>query len=468
MNMENFTNKKIAILGFGVEGQSVVDYLSTVSAKITVLDEQESAKFDIETINSCKDRGIVFKFGKIANLEGFDIVFRSPGFHPNHKLLQDAQEKGIEVTSATKLFFELCPCPIIGVTGTKGKGTTSTLIYEMLQKEGMDAYLGGNIGIPPLSFLAKLTKDSKAVLELSSFQLQDLTQSPHVAVFLMTTQEHLAPDKAEGSYQNFHADVYDYVDAKRNILKYQSASDFAILNRDYPASNESDIHTEAKIYKVSREQDVEQGCFVKEDKIVLKMHGDEEEILSTKEIALPGRHNLENVCAAIVASLCAGATMTSIIPVLKSFKGLEHRIEYVDTVRGVKYFDDSFSTTPETAIAAIEAFSEPEILILGGASKKSNFTELGKVISEAKNIKAIIGIGVEWPQIKDKIYNKKLLFIEDCKNMKEIVEKCAEVGEIGDVVLLSPACSSFDMFKNYKHRGEEFKQAVKKLTTLKN
>lgn len=460
MTKEELKDKKVAILGFGIEGQSVVDYLLSNASKITVLDEQERVKFDEITIKSYEDRGIVFKFGKIANLEGFDLIFRSPGFHPELKILQDAREKGTEVTSATKLFFDLCPCPIIGVTGTKGKGTTSTLIYEMLKKEGIDAYLGGNIGIPPLSFLEKLTLDSQVVLELSSFQLADLHKSPHIAVFLMTTSEHL----------DYHKDVYEYVEAKRNIVSFQTPSDFAVFNRDYPASNESDINTEAKIYKVSREQDLEQGCFVKNDKIVLRMHGTEEEILDIKEISLPGRHNLENICAATVAALCAGATMNSIIPVLKSFKGLEHRIEYVETVRGVRYFDDSFSTTPETAIAAIEAFTEQKVLILGGSSKNSDFTELGETISKSSTVKAIIGIGDEWVKIKEKIYGvgQQIKIVEGAENMRDVVEASAQVAEIGDVVLLSPACASFGMFQNYKHRGEEFKKEVKKLTIKEN
>lgn len=460
MNTGFLKDKNIAVLGFGIEGQSVVDFLETIPCKITVLDEREQAYFDEESLYAYKQRGMEFKFGKIANLEGFDLVFRSPGFHVELKMLQETREKGTKITSATKLFFDLCPCPIIGVTGTKGKGTTSTLIYEMLKKEEYDAYLGGNIGIPPLSFLHKLTKDSKVVLELSSFQLADLHNSPHVAVLLMTTSEHL----------DYHTDVNEYIEAKRNILRYQISTDFAVINKDYPASNESDITTDAFVYKVSREQEVEQGCFVKNDSIVLKMHGTEEEILDTKEIALPGRHNLENVCAAIVAALCAGATLKSIIPVAKSFRGLEHRIEYVATIKGVRYFDDSFSTTPETAIAAIEAFTEPKILILGGSTKNSDFTELGNVISKSNSIKAIIGIGDEWVKIKEHIRGKgpQIKIIEGAESMQDVVGAASEVGEIGDVVLLSPACASFGMFRNYKERGDQFKQEVQKLTMLKN
>ncbi|MEX2012870.1 MAG: UDP-N-acetylmuramoyl-L-alanine--D-glutamate ligase, partial [Candidatus Levyibacteriota bacterium] len=347
-------------------------------------------------------------------------------------------------------------------TGTKGKGTTSSLIYEMLKADGKGVYLGGNIGVAPLSFLEKLKPDSIVVLELSSFQLQDLTKSPHVAVMLMTTQEHLAPDRVEGSDQNFHTDIEDYISSKRNIFKFQTASDFAILNRDYPASRESDVHTQGKVFYVSFHDEVGEGCVVENGKIVLKKDGKATEIIDVEEILLPGRHNLENVCAAVMAATLAGVSKKSIVKVLKTFKGLEHRLELVGNVKGVRYYDDSFSTTPETAIAAIEAFSDPEILILGGASKGSKFTELGKVISEAKNIKAIIGIGIEWPKIKSEILNSKseIAIIEGAKDMETIVKAASKIAEFGDVVLLSPACSSFDMFENYKVRGEKFKREV--------
>ncbi len=428
--MEKFEGKKIAILGNGVEGQSILKFLPK-EASITVFDEKDK---------------------EFPDLTGFEIIFRSPGVKPTHPRIVEAKDKGIEITSATKVFFDLCPCEIVGVTGTKGKGTTSTLIYEMLKKEGFYAFLGGNIGTPGLDFLNDLKSDSKVVLELSSFQLIDLEKSPHVGVMLMTTSEHL----------DYHEDVYEYIEAKRNIFRYQNENDFAVVNRDYPASNESDIHSIGKVYRVSREQGVDQGCFIKDEAIYLKMGNRDEEVIKTKELALRGKHNWENAQAAVIAALCAGATMKSIVPVLKSFKGLEHRIEHVATVRGVSYFDDSFSTTPETAIAAIEAFEEPKILILGGSSKNSDFSELGKIIGESTSIKAIIGIGAEWPQIKSAISYKlsAISFIEGCKNMEEIVQKCAEMGEIGDVVLLSPACASFDMFTSYKDRGEQFKKEV--------
>lgn len=452
MKLEDLKNKKIAVLGIGVEGNALIEFLRGKVKSITVLDEKEQ-----EEANSPQSNSVTVIAGPDAfkNLSSYDVIFRSPGIKRSLKALEDAEKDGKIITSQTQLFFDLCPCEITGITGTKGKGTTSSLIYEMLKEEGYGAYLGGNIGTPPISFLEKLTPESKVVLEMSSFQLQDLRSSPHVSVMLMTTSEHL----------DYHKDVYEYIDAKRNIFRFQKENDYAIVNKDYPASNESDIETVGKVYKVSRDQEVEQGCFVRDGAVYVKMTEHEEKVIDTKDILLPGKHNLENVCAAVCAAIFSGAKMKSIIKVLKTFKGLEHRLELVKTVKGVKYYDDSFSTTPETAIAAIEAFSVPEILILGGSSKNSDFTDLGKTIDEAQNIKAIIGIGVEWERIKERIKNQEFRskIYEGYKNMHEVVAKASELATLGDVVLLSPACASFGMFKNYKDRGNQFKEYVNML-----
>ena len=433
--IQKFQGKKIAVVGLGVEGLSSVQYLRKHGAKITELDKKQGEKY-------------------LDKLNKFDLIVRSPGVKLSELINNHSSLIISKITSQTKLFFDMCPCPIIGVTGTKGKGTTASLIYEMLKKDDQDVYLGGNIGKPPFEFLDKLATHSIVVLELSSFQLQDLTKSPHIAVMLMTTSEHL----------DYHKDTKEYVDAKRNILSYQSSQDFAIVNRDYPASNESDIYTDGKVYYVSRERSGRDGCYVEDGSIWLQKEGRKTKITANSQVKIPGGHNLENACAAIMAADLAGVSKENMVSVLKSFKGLEHRLELVRDVRGVKYYDDSFSTTPETAIAAIEAFKNPEILILGGSSKNSDFTELGKVISSHDNIKAIIGIGKEWPKIKSRIKNSELrILIEGAGNMQKIVQAAAKIAKKGDVVLLSPACASFDMFQNYKDRGEQFKREVENL-----
>ncbi len=451
-------NKRVAILGFGVEGESSVRFLLEKRAKVTVIDVRSREKFEEEKLSELEKQGVEFIFDSYPkDFSEFDLVVRSPGISPLSAVVEKIKGQNIEVTSATKLFFDLAPCPIIGITGTKGKGTTSTLIYEMLKKSGKDAYLGGNIGVPALNFVNQLKSDSVAVLELSSFQLQDLTKSPQIAVFLMVTSEHL----------DYHRDINEYVDAKRNILRFQKESDSAVINRDYPASNESDTYTEGHVYFVSRERESERGCYVKDGIMMIEMEegGEAQKVIAVKDILLPGKHNWENACSAAMAAYLSGVSIKDIASVLREFKGLEHRLELVRIVNGVRYYDDSFSTTPETAEAAIEAFEDPEILILGGSSKNSNFEELGKTIRNAKNIKAIIGIGDEWPQIKAEIGNLPTAhIIEGAVNMEQIVKAAKVVGEIGDVVILTPACASFDMFKNYKDRGEQFKREVNNLS----
>ncbi|HWY79198.1 MAG TPA: UDP-N-acetylmuramoyl-L-alanine--D-glutamate ligase [Candidatus Sulfotelmatobacter sp.] len=450
----DWRNKKVAILGFGVEGLSSLLFLKKNGASVWILDRKQKDSLDHNLVTQAEELEAEFIFGKkyLENLTDYDIIIRSPGVRRTLPELLVAQHQGIVVTSQTKIFFDLCPCPIIGITGTKGKGTTATLIYEMLKEAGKDAYLGGNIGIPPFAFLDKLQPSSIVVLELSSFQLQDLTRSPHIGVMLMVTSEHL----------DHHSDHAEYVDAKRNLLRFQTQDDFAIVNRDYPASNESDVETNSKVFYISSERETENGCYALYGKIFVRKNSNDDEIIKTSEIALPGKHNLENVCAAVMAARLAGVSTNHIVKILKEFVGLPHRLELVAEINGVKYYDDSFSTTPETAIAAIGSFDQPKILILGGSSKGSDFIELGKVIRESDSIKAIIGIGNEWEEIKYHLgrLTSQILVIEGATTMHQVLQASVKIAQRGDVILLSPACASFGMFKSYKDRGEQFKKEV--------
>lgn len=395
-----FKDKKVAILGWGLDTQDIGPYLEDQGAKVTVLDEKKGDKF--------------------AGLEQYDLIVRSPGVY---RFRSELLETKTEITSKTKLFFDLCPSKIIGVTGTKGKGTTATLIYEILKAAGKKVFLGGNIGQGVFQFLPKLDKNSWVVLELSSFQLVDLTKSPHIAVVLMVTSEHL----------DWHPTTAEYVEAKKPIVAFQTSSDFAIVNKDYPNSVAIGKAGQGKTIWVSG-------------------HG------VTLKTRLRGAHNKENIAAAVAVAKILDVPYKEVVA---NFKGLEHRLEEVTTVKGVTFYNDSFSTTPETAIAAINAFTEPEIVILGGSSKNSDFSELGKVISQARNIKLVILIGVEGPRIGQFIKNKEVL--TGGKTMAEIVKLAYNNATSGDVVLLSPACASFDMFKNYKERGREFKEQVLRL-----
>ena len=280
----------------------------------------------------------------------------------------------------------------------------------------------------PFEFMDKIKKTDWVILELSSFQLIDLHKSPHVAVMLMMTSEH----------QDWHKSPDEYVEAKSKITQFQMPNDFVVYNQDYP--NSVKIGMQGKGQKIAVSGNDWKG-----------------------EMRLRGGHNRENVAAAAAVAKIFGIQYSVFGEVIKNFKGLEHRLEEAATVDGVTYFDDSFSTTPETTIAAIKAFTEPLILIAGGSEKGSDFTELGKVISEAKNIKAVILIGLMAERIKEKISNEEIKILRGAKNMAEILEQVKSVAESGDVVVLSPAAASFDMFANYKDRGDQFKEAVRKL-----
>ncbi|OGY92302.1 MAG: UDP-N-acetylmuramoylalanine--D-glutamate ligase [Candidatus Komeilibacteria bacterium RIFCSPLOWO2_01_FULL_53_11] len=448
-----FGGKKIAILGFGVESQETVEFMLKHGAAITVFDEKAESAFDVSQLRHLREQGVAFNFGEFPSLTTFDIIVRSPGVKPGIQVLHEAGDIGITITTATSIFFREAPGITVGITGTKGKGTTSALLYQMLRTANKDAYIGGNIGVPALSFLHKLKNDSVSILELSSFQLSDAERSPHIAVALMVTQDHL----------DYHASTDEYVMAKMSITRHQIENDITIFNAEYPASVAIAERSHGKKYAVSIKEKKGMSCYIDGEAVMLAMDGKTTQVAKISEILLPGRHNLENVCAAVLAATMLKVDREAIIYTLKSFRGLEHRLELVGETNGIKYYNDSISTTPDSTIAAIRAFTSPEILILGGSSKGSDFTELVKVISDARNVKAIIGIGDEWQLIKKELSNDAITIVEDQKTMGAVVKKAAEIAKPGDIVILSPACASFDMFKDYKDRGNQFKRAVNSL-----
>jgi UDP-N-acetylmuramoylalanine--D-glutamate ligase len=416
-----------------------------------LFDQKPWQEWDRTLQAEIKSLELNFIFGPDAFLEltGFDVAFRSPGI----KLSELKNFEGL-VTSQTKFFFDNCPCKIIGVTGTKGKGTTASLIYEILQanshKLKIKSYLTGNIGeVQPFEILETLKPSDWIVYELSSFQLQDLEKSPHIGVALMVTSEHL----------DYHKDLNEYIEAKTTIVKYQKPNDFAVINADFSASKYIGSQGLGQKVYFSRQNNLEAGVFVLEGSIQVKNVCGQSFQFPVSNLKLRGKHNLENVCAATAAAVCAGSSEEAILTTIRNFKGLEHRLEFVVEKNGVQFYNDSFSTTPETAIAAINSFSEPLVLILGGSSKNSDFSELGKTIQNTKNIKAIILIGEEAEKLKAKIKNneQKFQLLEGAINMANIFDQIKSVVKKGDAVLLSPACASFDMFKNYKDRGEQFK-----------
>lgn len=460
-----FIDKKIAVLGLSTEGQDTIKFFLQEGANVSGRDRRNADDLG-ETYASLLRLGVDLQLGTkyLKNLEDFDLIVRTPGMALWLPELQEAYAEGITITSQTKLFFDLCPCPIVGVTGTKGKGTTTTLIGEILKASGITAYVGGNVGKPLLSQVNLMMPKDIVVLELSSFQLEDLHKSPHVAVVLNVTQDHLA--NADPLSTNFHHSRKEYIDAKLNIVNFQKKDDYLVVNADYETSRLFIQHTKAVVYEFSRWKETE-GVFVKNNDLIIRfMMGKHEVICRTQELQLRGSHNWENITAAIVSATLVGAKLDAIKRIVPAFRGLEHRLEFVAKKIGVAYYNDSFSTTPETAIAAIKAFTEPIILIAGGSEKGSDYSELGRTIKESK-VKALLLIGETAPKIEKAIVeqggNQNKQIIRNLTNMEEIVKAAQSLTRPGDVVLLSPACASFGMFKNYKERGQLFKRYVKEI-----
>ncbi len=457
--MNKYFGKRVAVLGLGINGLDSVRYLSGQGAEITVLDKknQDELAEDLKKLVGLEFKTILGA-SYLSSLEEFDFIFRSPGVRRNLPQILAVEEKGAVVTSPTMEFFSQSKAKIIGVTGTKGKGTTSTLIHLILRAAGKNSYLAGNIGVPMLELLSKLTPQDWVVLELSSFQLQDLTDSPHIAVITNITSDHM----------DYHLSQNEYISAKTNILKFQKETDFAVLNFDDPSSKNLWKQTLGKYYWFTTKGSSIEGCFVGDPYIFFsEVENDHplDTIAKVSDIQLRGEHNLSNVLAAALAGFLAGVDISAISQVITSFTGLEHRLELVAKIKGVSYYNDSFGTTPDTAIAALKSFNEPIILIAGGSDKGSDYSALGKEII-SRNVKTLILIGQMSQAILGSVrsagkYNGTV--IAGLKSMTEIIKCASSTASPGDIVLLSPACASFDMFSNYKDRGSQFKNSVKAL-----
>ena len=413
---------KIVIAGFGVEGQSNLRYFRDKFPEADFLVADEREKVDNLPENAAYQTGF-------SNLEDADLIVRSPSISP-----EKIKTNG-KIWSSTNEFFANCPATIIGVTGTKGKGTTCSFISSILCAAGKTVHLVGNIGVPALDILPKIEENDIVVYELSSFQLWDLQKSPHVAVVLMIEPDHL----------NVHADFNDYLAAKANITKSQTADDYVVYNSQNEFSK--------VIANASLAQKKEYPSVLSDD------------IIST--IRLPGKHNIDNACAAIAAvkSILPNVSDDEIKKGLSEFTGLPHRLKFVAEKYGVKYYDDSISTTPGSAIAALKAFAEPKILILGGSDKGADYSELAKEIAR-QNVRLIIINGANADEIGEVLREEKI----DCEivqlnmaGMKEVAKLAKNKAQSGDVVILSPAAASFDMFKSYSDRGEQFVAAVEEL-----
>ncbi|MBI4066712.1 UDP-N-acetylmuramoyl-L-alanine--D-glutamate ligase [Candidatus Gottesmanbacteria bacterium] len=460
--MYQYKGKSIGVLGLSLEGRDTVRYLITKGAIITCCDQRSKEELG-EIVDDLRSYGVRFFLGKryLSDLKRFDVVVRTPGMSPRLPELVDYARAGGVVTSLTKMFFDECRAPIIGVSGTKGKGTTSTLIAEMLGNDGKTVHLGGNVGTPLLSHVDTIQPDDWVVLELSSFQLEDLTKSPHIAVVLRTTQEHLANfDKLA---TNFHLTKEAYVEAKKPIVRFQTEKDIVVVHKDDPTARSFAQETKARSFCFSM-SDASADAFVVDHTVYLRVEGDIQKLCDRQTVKLRGDHNLENIAAASLAARDAGASVDAIRKAATMFPGLPHRLELVRIVNGVTYINDTFSTVPETTIAAIRSFDEPLILILGGSEKGSDFTEMGNVIAQSQ-IKTLIVIGNMTQRILESVdrarYEGKR--IVGLRTMRDIIVAASNEATFGDVVLLSPACASFDMFPNYKERGKQFKEEVHRI-----
>lgn len=423
-----YKGKKIAVLGLGIEGTDAVKYLLANGADVTLFDRKEESELDFDGIDKSKIKTVTGKDYLAKSLAGFDVIVRSPGVYRYLPEIVNAEKSGVKIESPIKIFFENCPGKIIGVTGTKGKGTTSTLIYEILKANGKDVFLSGNIGKPYLELLPKITKDSWIVLEMSSFQLIDLGKSPHIAVVLNITLDHM----------DWHKDVKEYIDAKKNIVTHQTSADFAVINAEYDTPKSFAQGLKSKVIFFGKE----------------KLEGKFKE-----KLLLRGEHNLENIAAAVEATRAAGVDDETIVKVVRSFKGLEHRLELVAEIDGRTFYNDSFATGPQPTIAAIKSFTEPETLILGGSDKGLDYTELRTEISKRDNIKNLVLIGDMGDVIGGDIEGKTIVNLGKSP-MEKIVKTAFDMTPTGGVIILSPAAASFDMFKNYKDRGNQYKDSV--------
>lgn len=429
--MNIYKNKKIAVLGFGIEGRDAISYLLSVGAIVTLFDKKNEPDLDFSGVDKNRIQLICGENYLDNGLNNFDFVVRSPGIYRYIPQIVEAEKDGVVITSSTKIFLEVCPGKIIGVTGTKGKGTTSTLIYEIMKAAGFAVHLTGNIGKPYLELLPKLNKKSWVIMEMSSFQLIDLDVSPHIAVVLNITEDHL----------DWHKDKDEYINAKKNINSHQKPSDYMVINYDYKISKNFDKNGNSNLIGFSKST------------------------LDTKfkeNLLLRGEHNLENIAASVSVAKILKIEDSIILKELATFKGLEHRLEIVGTIDDITFYNDSFATGPQSAVAAIRSFSEPETIIIGGSGKGLDYRELRREIEKRENLKNVITIGTIGQDIVRGIENKNIISL-GTSSMNRIVEVALEVTPKGGVVVLTPAAASFDMFLNYKDRGNKFKEAIKKL-----
>ncbi|MCI8617373.1 MAG: UDP-N-acetylmuramoyl-L-alanine--D-glutamate ligase [Clostridia bacterium] len=446
--------RRVAVIGLGVSNLPLLDYLYEKKAQVTVFDERTINEISKEIVNKITEYGFEFSFGKncLEKLQGFNIIFRSPSCLPTRKELQDESNRGAIVTTEVEMLMEMCPCKMIGVTGSDGKTTTTSMINAILQKAGYNTFLGGNIGTPLFTKLNEMKPEDIVVLELSSFQLMNMKISPDIAVITNITPNHL----------NIHKDYEEYIEAKKNIFKNQDENGILILNYDNDITRECSKESNGKVVFFSSSTKLDDGFIVDED--IIKECEDKvrKHVLNTNEVILRGNHNFQNIATALAAT----KTLVDIdvaVDAIKEFKPVEHRIEFIREIDGVKWYNDSASSSPTRTLSGINAFKENIILIAGGYDKNLEYEPLAKPVVDKVSTLILIGQTAEkiFDVVKEESdrQNKKIN-IYMCDSLEQTVQLAKKSARKGDVVLFSPASASFDMFKDFADRGRKFKELV--------
>ena len=446
--------RKIAVIGLGVSNLPLLDYLYEKKAQVSVFDEREIEEIPQDIITKINTYEFKCSFGKkcLENLKGFNIIFRSPSCLPTRKELQEESDRGAIVTTEVEMLMEMCPCKIIGVTGSDGKTTTTSMINAILKKAGYNTFLGGNIGTPLFTKLSEIKPDDIVVLELSSFQLMNMKVSPDIAVITNITPNHL----------NIHKDYQEYIDAKKNIFKNQDENGILILNYDNDITRNCAKEAKGKVIFFSSKEKLDNGFIVDEE--IIKECEDKvrKHILNTNEVILRGNHNFQNIATALAATKTLVDTDVA-VQAIKEFKPVEHRIEFIREIDGVKWYNDSASSSPTRTLSGINAFKENIVLIAGGYDKNLDYGPLAKPVLD--KVSTLILIGQTAEKIFDAVKNEadkqnRKIDIYMCDSLEQTIDIAKKTSKKGDVVLFSPASASFDMFKNFADRGEKFKNLV--------
>lgn len=444
--------RTVAVIGIGVSNTPLLRLLLREGIAVTACDRSDRAKLGA-LAEELEAAGAVLRLGDgyLQDLDQ-DVIFRTPGLRPDVPELEAARARGSVITSEMEVFFQVCPCPIIAVTGSDGKTTTTTIIAELLRAAGHTVHVGGNIGHPLLAEAGSIRPTDWAVLELSSFQLMTMTRSPHIAVLTNLAPNHL----------DVHKSMEEYVWAKENIFRHQQPGDIAVFNLDNAITRELSAHAPGRALYFSRREEPENGVFLRGDAVISRRDGRERQIMTTEDIRLPGVHNVENYMAAIAA--VDGLVPDNVIRTFaRTFNGVEHRIELVRTWRGVRFYNDSIASSPSRTIAGLRSFKEKVILIAGGYDKHIPFDVLGPEVVE--HVKLLILCGATADKIRAAVeqapgYRPGHPEILDVTPFQRAVETARDRAVPGDVVTLSPACAAFDQFKNFMERGKTFKSIV--------